>query len=464
MKQKFNAFGAATAFFALVLQTGHAQAAGPADVARLGQDLTAVGAERAGNKDGTIPAFTGPSKPQAGWAPGKLREDFWQYKTDKPLFVIDASNVDKHASKLTAGQVEMLKTLKGYTIPVYPTRRECGVPDFMEKNTKDGALKSAIGKDGWSLEKATLPGVPFPVPSNGVEAVWNWLMRYQGLATEYFGGYTYVSPRPGATQSIVTRFDYVLWFPWAQPGQNSPESSAGLQQAILYTYQEPVALAGQIAVTRFFYDKDNETFLYFPGQRRVRRLPSYAYDAPLIGYENQFPADAYVIFSGAPDRFDWKLVGKKEIYIPYNSFAQQRFNSKLEDTVQEKFINANVRRYELHRVWEVVGTVKQGVRHSSPKKTLYFDEDSWLLVAGDDFDVQGKLWRAKENFTAMQWEIGACATNGTGLTDLASGRFILDTTVIGSGKDVKYFPPTAKDPRFTDNYFTSGNLSSLGQR
>jgi hypothetical protein len=434
------------------------------DVARLGQDLTPAGAEKAGSKDGTIPAFEGETKPAAGWTYGKLREDYWKYKEEKPLFVIDASNVDKYADKLTPGQVQMLKQVKGYTMPVYPTHRECSLPGGVEENTKSGALKSAIAKDGWSLESATLPGVPFPIPQTGIQVMWNWLMRYQGVAAEWPDGYTVVSPRPGTSQSIVTRWNQLVYYPWAKTGQHSPQDDQGLQNGFYYLYTEPAALSGQGTMQRYYFNKDTDTYYYFTGQRRVRRLPAYAYDAPLIGYENQYPADISFVFYGNPDRFDWKLVGKKEIYVPYDGFAMQRFNTKLDAAMGPNFINADMRRYELHRVWEIEGTVKAGVRHSTPKKTLYVDEDSWLVAVGDDFDAQGKIWKAKENYITPEWEIGACSTAASVYNDVISGRYVFDETIVGTGKDLKFYPPGMNDSRLNNQYFTGENLSAISDR
>lgn len=212
---------------------------------------------------------------------------------------------------------------------------------------------------------------------------------------------------------------------------------------------------------RFYYNKDNDAYYYFTGQRRVRRLPAYSYDAPLIGYENQYPADMVGIFSGNPDRFDWKLVGKKEIYIPYDGFAFQRTNAKLSDATGPNSVNPGFRRYELHRVWEIVGTVKSGMRHATPKKTIYLDEDSWIAAVGDDYDAQGKIWKVKENYITPEWEIGACAYSAFVSNDLTSGRYILDLVTLGTGKDIRFFSPSENDSRFNDNFFTSENLQAI---
>ncbi|MCO5396723.1 DUF1329 domain-containing protein [Ralstonia soli] len=447
---------AALAFFSV-----NAWSVSDADIAKLGQELTATGAEKAGSKDGQIPAFEGQSKPVGNWTFGKPRGDYWKHKDEKPLFVIDASNVDKYAAKLTPGQIQLLKQVPGYTMPVYPTHRECGVPDFVAQNTKAGALKSAIASDGWSLDEAVLPSIPFPVPQNGIQAMWNFLVHYQGAGTAYPNILTYLSPRTGSTQSIEYHSEALGYYPWGSKGQHSPKEAGRLTFGNYYVYASPAALAGQGTIQRTYFGKDVDTFYYFTGQRRVRRLPAYSYDAPMIGYENEYTIDSTAILTGNPDRFDWKLVGKKEIYIPYNVYAMQNMNAKTSDVAGPHFVNPEFRRYELHRVWEVVGTVKSGMRHSTPKKVIYLDEDSWIAAVGDDYDAQGKIWKAKENDITPQWELGACNYNGFVQNDLINGRYIIDLTVIGSGKDFKNIQDPKDDRRLTDSFFTGESLQAI---
>jgi hypothetical protein len=436
------------------------------DIDRLGKDLTAVGAEVAGNKDGSIPAFTGNVSPLPGWSNGKIRREYWPHKDEKPIFTIDATNVDNYIDKLTPGQIALIKKIKGYTMPIYQSYRECGVPDFIAQNTKTGALSAAIGEDGWSLKSATPPMVPFPIPRTGIEAMWNFLMRYQGIAADWPKTCLYLSPRPGANVPITSDASCLYYYPWAREGVSSLEDVNYFLTGIAYQYLSPPALAGQGTMQRYYFNKDSESWLYFPGQRRVRRLPSYAYDAPLIGYENQYPADMSYIFIGNPDRFDWKLIGKKEIFVPYNSFAFSNYQMDISAAAGPDFVKENMRRYELHRVWMIEGTVKSGIRHSAPKKTIYLDEDSWYALVGDDFDTEGKIWKVKENHTIPSWEIDACVQIASVFYDIQSGRYIMDNTVLGgiNGSDVKHFKPGEEDNRFNDNYFTSENLGRISER
>jgi hypothetical protein len=142
---------------ALALAATFAQAATPAD---LGGSLTPLGGEKAGGNG--VPDWKEDNVVLPGWSYGKLRRDFFKYKDEKKTDTIDAANVDKYASKLTAGQVALIKQIKGYKMDVYPSHRYCSAPDFVVENTKNTIAK--IGADGWSLAEAVVPGIPFPCP------------------------------------------------------------------------------------------------------------------------------------------------------------------------------------------------------------------------------------------------------------------------------------------------------------
>lgn len=434
-------------------------------VAVVTQERTPIGAEKAGNAAGTIPAFGGSEAPTSGWSFGKYRGDHWAHKDEKPLFAIDASNVDKYADKLLPGQVQLLKTVKGYTMPVYPSHRNCAMPDYVVENTKANEGKAKIAANGWALEEAVLPSVPFPAPKSGIEAIWNLLMRFQGVAVDFQSISTYVSPAPGSDKGILVKAQQVFYFPWAAKGHVSPKSEGMVQAGVYYAYREPAALAGQAIVQRYYFGQDTESFYYFTGQRRVRRLPLYAYDAPLIGFENQLPADASYVFSGNPDRFDWKLVGKKEVYVPYNNFKTANPGVSTSDLLKPSFVSADFRRYELHRVWEIVGTVKEGVRHSSPKKTIYLDEDTWHAMVGDDYDAQGKLWRHKENGVRPAWEAGVCTSAIEYHNyDFVSGRYVADNIVAGGGQDIRVMLEAGTDARLKPSFYTAESLRANSER
>ena len=435
-----------------------------ADASRLGADLTATGAEKAPSKDGAIPAWSAPDAALPGWSYGKKRQDYFKYRSDKPLFSVDASNVDKYADKLSPGQVALVKQTKGYRMDIYPSRRTCAAPDFVAENTRKNVGTAKIGADGWSLKEATVPGYPFPIPSNGLEAMWNAKLHYRGVGLEYKNNTTAVSPRKGSSEWIRAQSEQTLFFPWGAKGSTPLSKLPQVEYYTYFAYNSPAALAGQALTVAFFLDQaGSETFYYFPGQRRVRRMPSYAYDAPQIGMENQYTLDEPYVFNGTLDRFDWKLVGKKEIYIPYNAFGAYDFGAKFEEFAQADSVAPQFRRYEAHRVWTVEATVKSGARHTAPKRTFYLDEDSWALVLAEDYDGQGKLWKVREGFTIPVYETGSCDISAFVQYNLAEGRYVFDLGSVGAGKDMQWLTE-ASGPRMKPAFYTSENLRAISDR
>jgi hypothetical protein len=434
------------------------------DAGRLGKELTPAGGEVAANKDGTIPAWAGKEDQASGWSYGKVRGEHWKHKGDKPLFSIDGANVDKYAEKLSPGQVATIKKIKGYRMDVYPTRRTCSVPDFVAENTRKNVGTAKLGADGWSLHEAVVPGFPFPMPKSGLEAMWNAKMRYHGSAVEFKNAVTSLSPRKGSSDWVRAGVEYTWYYPWGAKGSRQLSTLPDVETYVYLAYNSPTALAGQSFMVTTFLDKPgSETFYYFPGQRRVRRMPSYAYDAPQIGFENEYTMDEPTVFYGTLDRFDWKLVGKKEMYIPYNAFGAYAFNAKMDDVMQTDAINPAYRRYELHRVWVVEASVKSGSRHVAPKRTFYLDEDSWNIVAADDYDAQGNIFKVREGFPIPVYETGACDSLAFVQYNLVNGRYVFDMNTAGTGKDVQWVVE-GNSPRYKPSFYSADNLRAISDR
>ncbi|MFC5430732.1 DUF1329 domain-containing protein [Paraburkholderia denitrificans] len=427
-------------------------------------DLTAAGAERAASKDGLVPAFAGREATPAGWTWGENRGDFWKHKGEKPLYSIDAANVDKYASQLSPGQVQLIKQLKGYRMDVYPSHRTCQLPDFAEQNSKTNLTSAKLDSTGEKLQSVALPGVAFPQPKSGAEAVLNYETRYRGEGIDFGKYVTAISPRPGGSDWIEVVGPQIYYFPSGKPGKATPQDVDQLNFGAYFAMESPAALAGQSFVQRQYFDRDPETYYYFPGQRRVRRMPAYTHDAPLIGFENQYLIDEVNMFNGSLDRFNWKLVGKREMLVPYNDFGMYTFKDKLHDVATPAGISPDHRRYEVHRVWVVEATLKSSARHVDSKKILYLDEDSWLALVGEDYDAQGKLWKVRESYPIPAWDIGgACDNEPFVQYDLNDGRYVFDESTIGLGKDVHWFEKVA-DPRFKTDFFSAESLRSVSER
>ncbi len=416
-------FSALCATLTLLCAATPASAATEAQAQTLGKELTPMGAERAANKDGSIPAWIGGDlKPPTNWKPGQPRPD--PYAADKLLFSIDAANADQHKERLSEGQYALLKTLKGYRMDIYPTRRSCGYPDAVYANTRKNATGAALAANGHDLERAVTGGVPFPLPASGAEAMWNHKLRWLGEGR--IERYSTVFSQPGDGKFVPLVQDQWTATPNGNLAGKAMPEGEGVEYRLLNEVVTPPARTGELILLHYFLAKDNDAWLYFPGQRRVRRAPTFSYDNPVPGYENLLAIDQYPMFGGRLDRYDWKLQGKQELFVPYNTFRFSDESKKLAEVFGPAYPKRDLVRYEAHRVWKIEATVKAGQRHTFPKRVVYLDEDTWMMLATDLYDAQGKVWRVQESFPYSAWELPACVYQGYIIYDLNVGRYMAD--------------------------------------
>ena len=394
----------------------------PDEIAKLGNELTPLGAIKAGNADGTIPAWTGGiTTPPPGYEPGKHFVD--PFADDEVLFTITADNMDQYADKLSVGQQALLKTYPdSYMMKVYPTRRSAAFPQRIYDKTKEIAGTATLVENGYGVTGA-INGIPFPIPKVGVEAIWNHLLRYRAdSASRYIAQ---AAPTRGGSYTLV-QFHDEFYMQYSMEGMTEEQ----LNNKILFFKQKvlaPARLAGGILLVGETLNQVKEhrnAWLYNPGQRRVRRAPNVAYDNPGTAADSMRTSDQFDMFNGAVDRYDWKLVGRKELYIPYNSYKLQDPAVKFKDILTPLHINQAYPRYELHRVWVVDATLKEGARHIYKRRTFYLDEDSWQLVVVDAYDNRDQLWRVSEGHAMTYYNVPSVWTSLEVHTDLQAGRYL----------------------------------------
>jgi hypothetical protein len=361
-------------------------AAADRDFSRLGKDLTPIGAERAGNADGTIPAWEGGlTQPPPGWKPEQGYID--PFAGDKPLFTINAENMAQYAAKLSPGMQALLKKYpERFRMNVYATRRTAALPKEVSDRVREQAPKVEL--NGFGLKNLGGSTTPFPIPDNGLEVIWNHLVRYVGGGTTRIG-HSFPVRSNGDYFKIGFRATRIYAQNMADPEPNR------LFYALGY-FTEPATLRGTIFLVHEPVDQVAEqrsAWIYNAGQRRVRRAPDLNYDGVNDGSEGMFVTDQVDAYNGAPDRFEWKLLGKREMYVPYNTYKLSDKSLKYKQIIGKETLNADLMRYELHRVWVVEGTLKQGQRHVYGKRTFYIDEDSWSVLSEDAYDNRGGLWR-----------------------------------------------------------------------
>ena len=423
------------------------------EVARLGKDLTPFGAERSGNADATIPAWEGGiTTPPAGYNVGDRHAD--PYASDKILNTITAANMDQYTEKLTEGNKAMLKAYPSFKMNVYPTRRSAAAPQRLYDATKKIAADAKVVDGGQGLENYG-EGIPFPLPKQGIEVVWNHLARWRGNSLVR----TFIDApvtRAGDYQLIVMREE--LNFLYSHPEANDANTSHlwNFKQAVL----SPARIAGIVIVAKEPVNTVKEkrsAWSYNPGQRRVRRAPNLAFDMPRTGSDGLSSNDQTDMFSGSPEQYDWKLVGKKEVYVPYNAYKLHSDSLKYKDILTPLHMNPEYLRYELHRVWVVEATLKEGIRNIYKRRTLYVDEDSWQIVAIDSYDNRDQLWRVSESHNINYYELPTFMPTAEVHHDLQSGRYI--ASYLTNESD-----PFKFNVEFKSKHFTPSALRRSGRR
>ena len=389
-----------------------------AEAARLGQDLTPMGAERAGNEAGTIPAWDGGlTSAPAGQVPGGHYAD--PFADDKILFTIDASNLDQYRENLAPGQVAMLEAYPTWKMNVYPTRRSAAFPQGHYDQTMANATRASMSQHGLTFRDTT-GGIPFPIPQSGAEAIWNHLVRYRGES--YVMNWSQAAVTRTGSYTPV-RFDYEYDFHYGSLTKSEDQIEPGKIANFLQTVTAPARLAGQILLVHEYLDS-RQAWTYNPGQRRVRLAPQVAYDNPGTAADGLRTNDDFVMYNGAIDRYDWELVGKREIYVPYNSYKLVGDTIRMDDVLRAGHINPDHARYELHRVWVVDATLKDGTSHLYKRRTFYLDEDSWMALVVDKYDNRDQLWRVAEQHNINFYDIPMQYPSLEVHHDLQSGRYI----------------------------------------
>ncbi|KAF4558098.1 DUF1329 domain-containing protein [Pseudomonas sp. CES] len=440
---------------AVLFSIGHAYAAvSPKDAEKLRSELTPLGAERAGNAEGTIPAWTGGfTTVIAGEVPGGRRGD--PFKDEKPILTITAANVGEYADKLTDGTKAMLaKYPDSYRLDVYKTHRTAAAPDWVYENTFKNATRAKLNGD---VLADAFGGIPFPIPQSGAEIMWNHILRWRGGSTQVQTRQYQLLANGKAVLATDLKGDVEM--PYYFRESTLEEFSKNNEFWLVRTSTSaPAMRAGEALLGRANTDSDKaQAWVYLTGQRRIRKLPNICCDTPSPTMGGIASFDEIEGFTGRLDRFDWKIVGKKEIYIPYNGNRLMQPSSD-EAVLSSHHLNPDYVRWELHRVWVVEANLRQGQRHQAPKNRYYCDEDTWICVLGDRWDAKGQLWKTTWAQTALISELPALALVSYGLNDLISG----DAFVGGlyNSKQTQY----SVLPRFPASTFTPDALMAEGVR
>ena len=405
----------------------HAHASVPSeDAAKLGTSLTFVGAEKAGNADGSIPPYSGGlTTAPAGFKTGDtMRPD--PYAGEKPLQVIDGKNVDQYAGMLTATTAALAKRYPSFRIDVYPTHRSAALPEAVLNNSRRNATAAKSINGGLSIDNA-MPGVPFPIPQTGAEAMWNFLLRYQGVSIN--SKYDSWNVDAAGVASLAVTGEAFISFPMYE-NMTKPINNTDIYYQMKLSYTGPARRAGESIMLKNAVnplEQPGRGWQYLPGQRRVKLVSVLAYDTPNPGTAR------------ALDLYNWTLVGKKEMIVPYNTYkltyAQDPKSLTAPNHLAPDFV-----RWEKHRVWVVEGNLKPGAKHIYQKRRFYLDEDTWAALASDQYNASGELYRGSFAFLSQSYDKQVPDATPFMTYDLSRGTYNING-VVGPHGGIKYIEP-----------------------
>lgn len=427
------------------------------DAAKLEKELTPFGAVRGANKDGSIPSWTGGIKSApAGYTVGDHHID--PFPEDKALYSITAKNLAEYKNLLTPGQIKLFETYPDtYKMNIYQSRRSASYPEHVYQASLDNATKTELVEGGNGIIEAAV-GIPFPMPKSGLEAIWNHILRYRGEKIVREGGQA--APTASGDYTYMG-FDDQLLIPYGVKGVKA----ADLQETnILFKFKqkvtEPARLAGTALLVHETMDQiktPRQAWTYNTGQRRVRRAPNVAYDAPGTASDGLRTTDDFDMFNGAPNRYNWTLKGKQELLIPYNDYRLHSDNLKYDQILQPGHINPELVRYEKHRVWVVEANLKSDTRHTYKKRVFYIDEDSWQVAVTDIYDNRDELYRVGVAHGLNYYEVPTQWSTLEVFHDLQSRRYI----AMGLDNEANMYDFSAD---LKDVDFTSSALRREGRR
>lgn len=396
-RRQFGVMATTSLAAAATLRPAFAQTA--PDPTLLTTTLTPLGAERAGNADGSIPAWTGGmTEPSTGPVAIRVFED------EQPLFTVDASNLAEHQAIVPVG-IQWMITNVGFSLPVYPTHRTAAAPQHVYDNTALNAGRTQLSPNGGRFGFLNgFGGIPFPIidtsdpQAAGAQLIWNHLVGWQGYSQSSFSpGYVMTGGQLVLSEGGTSHF----YYPYYDPN-NSLETFDGYFYKLHLYFSAPANFDGQEIVQWHTVNQEvhpDITWELLNGQGRVRKAPNEQYDSPNAYFNGVYNEDENSGFQGNPSQYDWTYIGKEEMLIPYHCNSMAFVTA--EQLFAPKAPNAQYIRWEKHRCWILEANLHPGIRNVMQKRRFYIDEDTWFIGTGESYGADGNLARIYMQFSRV---------------------------------------------------------------
>ncbi len=430
--------------------------ANAADPSLLTTTLNPMGGERAGNADGSIPAWTGGNTTlPAGWQPGVAQPvpDF--FADEQPVVVIDASNMAEHADRLSEGTMAMMKKY-GFSIKVYPTHRTACAPQWVYDNIALNVTRAQPSSKGitWGFTNA-YGGVPFPIPDTsdpymaGAQIIWNHNARWWGYS---FEGNTYGIVVNNGSPVIANYGHQQVNYPYYDQQGSLATYPGEISQQIAEEYA-PANIRGE-QIDSWIYSNPSihpeDVWEVLEGQGRIRKAPEVSYDTPSQFLDGVTNYDEYYGFNNSLQKYLWKFITKKEMYIPYNNNAMTL--APYEKLLLPHFPDPNIVRWELHRVWQVEATLAPRERNVLARRMLYVDEDTFTCAQVDAWDGNGNLFHANHIYQDSRPDVPGTMYMNNAIFNLQTDDYALASGALNEQVHPtiiwnKHYPETDYNPQ-----------------
>src|SRR3989442_115222 len=312
-----------------------------------------------------------------------------------PGDVITAQDVDKVKDLVSPGLAWCIR--HGWPITVVEPKR-IEWPRAYREATEKYATQVRLSRDGLRMENY-VAGQPFPDldpndPQIAMRIMFNY--DYNFFVTDDVdlrnfdadtGTIAAQGPMSVERHFMLDHFRRLFWNGrlYVEPKPEKPNPQGFRRQEGLYPIMEPYDLKGVGAVANRYLDPDkhDDSWLYLPSLRRVRRLSTAQRSDALFGQDTD--VDSYYGYAGQVGWMDWKYLGERDILgIVHAQHYPVKWHDKVDWAMDEV--------WEKRHVYALEGVSKLP-QYAYGKRVLFIDKETWGIPYSDIYDRSGELWK-----------------------------------------------------------------------
>jgi hypothetical protein len=378
--------------------------------------------------------------------------------------VIDENNLAQYSAKLLTPGLEWA-VKNGWKIPVTEPK-PVSMPRRYREATEKYSGQVKLGEGGVTLQNY-VAGQPFPHidpndPNAAMKIMWNFYYSFgiiDDLTAKLFEADTGTIAKGQPMQverhyiiDSLRRLNYNGRI-YVQPAPELPNPEGYRYKESLHPILEPFDLKGLGGTFYRYLDpsKQDDSWLYLPQLRRVRRLSTAQRSDALFGQDTD--VDSYYGYNGHIAWMNYKLLGERTLLGCLHAR-----NVPVKWQTPEDWLFSDV--FEPRPVW-VIEAVSKFSQYAYGKRVIFIDKQAWLVPSSDIYDRAGELWKVWVNLFSFKKQAVPNAKVSVYEDEMPFGHAIimLDTQVFHSTKAA--LPSTKKQPDEEGIFFNMGEKSGV---